>query len=72
MSENVLNSFDPNNKNNDVVPSPCINVCKMTPGTGLCEGCFRTIEEIRNWRNASNEYKRAVWMEIEKRQQELF
>lgn len=59
-------------KDDSIVPSPCINVCRMHAQRGLCEGCFRTIEEIKNWKNASNEYKRAVWAEIEKRQQELF
>ena len=54
------------------VPSPCINVCKMNAQTGLCEGCFRTLDEIVKWGTASNEYKRAVWVEIEKRQHELF
>ena len=64
-------SFDPG-KDDGIVPSPCINVCKMNAQTGLCEGCFRTIDEIVKWSTASNEYKRAVWVEIEKRQHELF
>ena len=29
------------------VPSPCISVCRMTPDRSHCEGCFRTIDEIR-------------------------
>lgn len=53
-------------------PSPCINVCKMHPQTGLCEGCLRTIEEIAQWSTATEEYKRAVWMEIRRRQDALF
>ena len=40
------------------VPSPCINICKMVPETGLCQGCMRTIDEIRAWRNASEDEKR--------------
>ncbi|MFN3986686.1 MAG: DUF1289 domain-containing protein [Rhodocyclaceae bacterium] len=31
------------------VTSPCINVCRMNPATGLCEGCLRTLDEIRAW-----------------------
>lgn len=53
-------------------PSPCINVCRMDPRTGLCEGCFRTIEEIAQWCTATEETKRAVWKEIRRRQEKLF
>jgi uncharacterized protein len=31
------------------VKSPCINVCRMHAGTGWCEGCLRTIDEIAAW-----------------------
>ncbi len=53
-------------------PSPCISICKMNPQTGWCEGCFRTIEEIAQWSTAAEEYKRAVWVEIKRRQDVLF
>jgi predicted Fe-S protein YdhL (DUF1289 family) len=53
------------------VPSPCINVCEIVPGTGLCRGCMRTIDEIVNWGSASDEYKRAVWAEIRRREERI-
>lgn len=53
-------------------PSPCINICKMNAQTGLCEGCFRTIEEIAKWSTATEEMKRRVWVEIKRRQDALF
>ena len=31
------------------IPSPCIAVCQIDDGTGCCIGCFRSIEEIRDW-----------------------
>jgi len=43
------------------VPSPCISVCRMDAASGLCEGCFRTIEEIADWGMASDDAKRALW-----------
>lgn len=43
------------------VPSPCINVCRMDSATGWCEGCLRTIDEIRNWSAYDDAAKRAVW-----------
>jgi hypothetical protein len=54
------------------VPSPCINVCRMVPETGLCEGCLRTIDEIVAWGAASDDYKRAVWAEIRRREAQIF
>ncbi|MFM9835142.1 MAG: DUF1289 domain-containing protein [Methylophilaceae bacterium] len=31
------------------VQSPCISICSMNEATGLCVGCFRTMEEIEQW-----------------------
>ncbi len=42
----------------DRLSSPCIGVCTMAPDTGLCRGCFRTIDEIARWR-AMDERERA-------------
>ena len=40
------------------VASPCISVCALNM-EDLCTGCFRNIEEIREWRSYSNEERRA-------------
>ena len=32
-----------------MIQSPCINICKMDAASGLCIGCFRTIDEITVW-----------------------
>jgi len=32
-----------------VIDSPCIKICTLDPGRGLCLGCGRTIEEIARW-----------------------
>jgi predicted Fe-S protein YdhL (DUF1289 family) len=45
----------------DLVPSPCISVCRMSADTGLCEGCFRTLEEIAAWGMQGDGERRAVW-----------
>ena len=31
------------------IASPCINICRMSATTGLCEGCFRSLDEIARW-----------------------
>ena len=53
------------------VASPCINICRMHAGTGWCEGCARTIEEIIAWRDASNEERRSVLARLPERRQQL-
>lgn len=42
------------------VTSPCIDVCRMNPRTGLCDGCFRTIDEIAGWSSFDDTQKRVV------------
>ena len=51
--------FDPDFA--DALPSPCVSVCRMTPDRSHCQGCFRTIEEIRAWSGAGNGQRRAIW-----------
>ena len=43
------------------VPSPCVNICRMDPGTGLCLGCARSLDEIAAWSTMDNLAKRRVW-----------
>lgn len=47
--------------------SPCISVCRINAATDLCEGCFRTRDEIAAWGNAGDDGKRATWGRIEQR-----
>ena len=42
------------------VSSPCTSVCIIDPVTGLCGGCFRTLEEISGWIDFSATEKRTV------------
>ena len=49
-------------------PSPCVNVCRMSPTSGWCEGCWRSIDEIRAWSKSDDAGKLAIWAEVEARQ----
>ncbi len=49
------------------VPSPCISVCRMNAPRTWCQGCYRSIEEIRQWSQASDAQKKAIWVRIEAR-----
>lgn len=51
----------------DVVKSPCISVCEMDPASGLCSGCFRTLDEIAGWISFSNDEKRDVLSRLRER-----
>jgi uncharacterized protein len=39
------------------VGSPCTDVCKLDPESGLCQGCYRTRDEIRAWKTMSDVQK---------------
>ncbi len=49
------------------VPSPCVSVCRMDLRRTYCEGCLRTIDEIRVWRGSSDADKKAIWARIAER-----
>ena len=42
------------------VGSPCTNVCRLDKITGLCEGCFRSREEIKTWKTLTDDRKLAL------------
>jgi predicted Fe-S protein YdhL (DUF1289 family) len=49
------------------VASPCVNICQINPETGNCIGCMRTIDEIADWLEMTNEEKRQVLNRLEER-----
>lgn len=48
----------------EVVPSPCISVCRMEGDGSHCQGCFRTLDEIRLWSGADPALRRAIWRRL--------
>ena len=53
------------------LPSPCIDVCRMDPASGLCDGCLRTLDEIAAWSIASDEQQRQILAAIAQRRASL-
>jgi len=49
------------------VASPCVSVCRISDQTGLCAGCFRTLEEIALWSQYANEEKAEVLRRVNQR-----
>jgi predicted Fe-S protein YdhL (DUF1289 family) len=43
------------------VRSPCKGICNLDFATHtVCQGCGRSIDEIRNWNAFTNEHKKTV------------
>lgn len=42
------------------IASPCINICRMNATTGLCEGCFRSLDEIARWSRSEEAERRRI------------
>jgi uncharacterized protein len=49
------------------IESPCVKLCVVHPATGLCLGCFRTVDEIAAWSAMTPEARRAVMAELPSR-----
>ncbi len=53
------------------VPSPCIQVCRIDPASGLCSGCLRTLDEIARWSALPDADKLRVWRLIRQRRTQV-
>ncbi len=51
--------------------SPCIGVCSIDEASGYCQGCYRTIDEIKGWWNMSQPQQAQLTAELEQRQSQL-
>ena len=50
------------------VKSPCISVCAMDDISGLCQGCYRTVEEITAWWDMSVDEQKKMLTVLEERE----
>jgi predicted Fe-S protein YdhL (DUF1289 family) len=60
MSENTQNE----------IQSPCIGVCTVDDSTGMCLGCYRTVDEIKGWWDMNPKDQKNLLIALEKRQAE--
>ena len=49
--------------------SPCVKLCRIDPGRGLCLGCLRSLDEIAAWSRMTPEARRAVMALLPARRQ---
>ena len=45
---------------NHLIETPCLKICVLEPGSRLCRGCGRTINEIAGWGAMSESDRRRV------------
>jgi predicted Fe-S protein YdhL (DUF1289 family) len=54
------------------IQSPCIGVCIMNDLSGLCQGCYRTMDEIQQWWDLDSHQKKEVLHKATERETQLF
>ncbi|MCW2269093.1 hypothetical protein D3C77_62030 [compost metagenome] len=50
------------------VPSPCISTCRLDEHK-VCIGCYRHVEDIRQWRSADDQRRRQICQEAQARRE---
>lgn len=53
-----------------MLQSPCINICQMDATSGLCTGCFRTLDEITLWSRTDDATRAGILTAVARRRQE--
>ncbi|WP_310390128.1 DUF1289 domain-containing protein [Roseateles sp.] len=53
------------------VKSPCTNVCKIHQPTGWCEGCARSIPEIKAWSKSDDVARLQIMGRLPPRREQL-
>lgn len=48
----------------DEIESPCIRICVVHPEARICTGCYRTMDEIRDWSKMSPDNRRSIMTEL--------
>lgn len=52
------------------IESPCVSLCHMNHETDTCDGCGRTLGEIRAWKLADNKGKLEILAAMARRRAE--
>ncbi len=52
--------------------TPCIGLCEMSDGWGICLGCGRRIEEIMDWVYMTDQERETIILETRDRLKDLY
>ena len=55
---------------NQEISSPCIGICSVDDLSGLCVGCFRSMDEISQWWDMNDAERNKVMGQLADRQME--
>lgn len=53
------------------IATPCVKVCAVDGGSGLCLGCYRTLAEIGGWSGYSDEERSRIMAELPSRRSRI-
>lgn len=54
------------------ISTPCIGICSVDEDAGLCVGCFRSLQEITDWRRLKEEERlRIMQQELPERREKF-
>ena len=56
----------------DEPASPCVGICQINPLNQLCDGCFRSGDEVAAWWDMSSATKRTLLAELQVRRERMF
>jgi predicted Fe-S protein YdhL (DUF1289 family) len=56
----------------DDPPSPCVGICQINPVTQVCDGCFRSEDEVASWWDLDPDGKRTLLAKLDVRREKLF
>jgi len=52
----------------DEIQSPCLKICIVDPKSRLCMGCYRSIDEVRDWSRMTDQQRSAIMEELPARE----
>ena len=53
------------------IQSPCIKICVIHPTERLCTGCFRSLEEIGQWSQLTDQVRNRIMDDLPSRSAHL-
>lgn len=53
------------------VVTPCVKVCIVDGPTGLCLGCYRTLQEIGGWSALTDDRRAEIMAELSSRRSRI-
>ncbi len=53
------------------IATPCIKVCVVDGESGLCLGCYRSLQEVAAWQKLTDADRSAIMLELPSRRSRI-